>query len=58
MSQFTVSGRFRTRDGWSPFETAIEAANESVAEEHAYATLGSRHGLKRPQIEIDGVDPA
>ena len=58
MTEFTVSGRFRTRDGWTPFETAIDGENESVAEEHAYATLGSRHGLKRSQIEIEGVVPA
>ena len=58
MSQFTVSGRFQTRDDWSPFTTAIDAENEAVAEEHAYATLGSRHGLKRTQIEIVGVEPA
>jgi len=58
MSQYTVSGRFQTRDGWSPFSTGIEADNESVAEEHAYATIGSRHGLKRTQIEIDGVEQA
>ena len=58
MTQFTVSGRFRTRDGWTPFETAVEGENEAVAEEHAYATLGSRHGLKRSHIEISGVEPA
>ena len=58
MTEFTVSGRFRTRDGWTPFETAVRGANEAVAEEHAYATLGSRHGLKRSQIEISGVEPA
>jgi len=58
MSQFVVSGRFRSRDGWSPFETAIQADNEAVAEEHAYATLGSRHGLKRTQIQIEGVEAA
>jgi len=56
MSQFTVSGQFQSREGWSPFETAVEAENEDVAEERAYATLGSRHGLRRTQIEIEGVE--
>ena len=58
MSEFTVSGRFRSRDGWRRFETAVESPNPAVAEEHAYATLGSRHGLKRTQIEIEGVEAA
>jgi large subunit ribosomal protein LX len=55
MSEFTVSGEFQSREGWSPFETTVEAENESVAEERAYATLGGRHGLKRPRIEIAEV---
>ncbi|MFB6296009.1 MAG: 50S ribosomal protein L18Ae [Halobacteriales archaeon] len=55
MSEFTVSGQFQSRDGWSPFETAVEANNEDVAEERAYAALGGRHGLKRTQIEIEEV---
>jgi large subunit ribosomal protein LX len=56
MSEYTVSGRFVARDGWQAFETAIEAENESVAKERTYANLGSQHGLKRTQIDIDGVD--
>ncbi|WP_408959894.1 50S ribosomal protein L18Ae [Natrinema sp. 74] len=55
MSQFTVSGRFKSRDGFAPFETAIDAENEDVAREHAYSQLGSRHGLKRTEIELDEV---
>lgn len=56
MSSFTVRGRFQSRDGWDPFETDLDAPNEAVAEERAYANLGSRHGLKRTQIRIEGVD--
>jgi large subunit ribosomal protein LX len=55
MSQFTVSGQFQSREGWSPFETAVEADNEDVAEERTYAALGGRHGLKRTRIEIQEV---
>ena len=58
MSRFTVSGRFQSRDGWQPFETDVEADNEDVAVEHCYATMGSRHGLKRMQVDIEGVEPA
>jgi large subunit ribosomal protein LX len=56
MTTFTVRGRYQSRDGWSPFETAVEAPNEAVARERAYANLGSQHGLKRRQIDLEEVD--
>ena len=56
MSEYTVTGTFQARDGWQSFETEIEAPNEDVAEEHALAEFGSQHGLKRSQVEIEGVD--
>ena len=58
MSRYSVRGRFQSRDGFRPFESELEAPNEDVAVEHAYATFGSRHGLKRTQIEIDEVSQA
>ena len=56
MSEFTVRGKFQARDGWQQFETSVEADNENVAREHTFAEFGSKHGLKRPQVEIDGVE--
>lgn len=56
MSEFTVRGTFKARDGWQSFEKTIEAPNEDVAEERTYAEFGSRHGLKRTQIDVEGVD--
>ncbi|WP_049924315.1 50S ribosomal protein L18Ae [Halopiger djelfimassiliensis] len=56
MSEFTVTGRFQSRDGYAEFETSIDAENENVAREHTYAQLGSQHGLKRTQIELEEVD--
>lgn len=56
MSEFTVRGRFPARYGEQAFEKTIEAENEDVAIEHVYANFGSQHGLKRMQIDIDGVD--
>ena len=56
MSQFTVTGKFQARDGWQEFESTVDAENEDVAHEHTYANLGSQHGLKRAQIEIEGVE--
>lgn len=56
MSEYTVRGRFQSRDGWEPFETAVGAPNEDVAVERCYANFGSRHGLKRRQIDVEEVD--
>ncbi|WP_254839813.1 50S ribosomal protein L18Ae [Natronomonas marina] len=56
MSEFTVRGRFPARYGEQAFEKQVEAPNEDVAVERAYAEFGSQHGLKRTQIDIDGVD--
>ena len=55
MSEFTVTGRWRARDGWQSFEKTVEAENESVAREHTLAEFGSKHGLKRTQVEIEEV---
>lgn len=55
MNEFTVSGQFRSRGGWQDFEKAVEAENEDVAVERVYADLGSRHHLKRTQIEVAEV---
>ncbi|QSX00817.1 50S ribosomal protein L18Ae [Haloterrigena alkaliphila] len=57
MSQFTVTGRFENRDGYAPFETSVDAENENVAREYVLSRLGSQHGLKRTQIELEEVDP-
>jgi large subunit ribosomal protein LX len=56
MSQFTVSGRFQGRDGWREFSKTVEAVNESVAREHTLAEFGSKHGLRRTQVEIGGIE--
>jgi large subunit ribosomal protein LX len=58
MSQFTVSGRFQSRDGFSVFETTVDAPNENVARERVFANFGSQHGLRRTQIELDEVSAA
>ena len=55
MSEFTVTGSFKARDGMQGFEKTIEAPNEDVARDRAYAEFGSKHGLKRTQVEISEV---
>ncbi len=56
MDTYTVSGRWQARDGWQPFEKELTAENEDVAVEHVYADFGSKHGLKRTQVDIAEVD--
>jgi len=56
MSEFTVRGRFRARDGWQEFETSVDADNEDVARERTYAEFGSQHGVKRTQLEVSEVE--
>ncbi len=55
MSEYTVTGRWKSPSGWQAFETTLAAENEDVAVEHVYANFGSKHGLKRTQIDIDEV---
>jgi len=55
MNEYTVTGRWQTRDGWQSFDKRVEAENDSVATERIYAEFGSRHGLKRTQVEIEEV---
>lgn len=56
MSRFGVTGRYKSRTGWNDFTTTIDAPNEDVARERTFATLGSRHGLKRAHIDIDAIE--
>ena len=58
MDQFTVSGRFRSRNGFQEFRKTVEAPNENVAREHVFSQIGSEHGLKRVQVEITEVGAA
>ncbi|WP_248895569.1 50S ribosomal protein L18Ae [Haloplanus halobius] len=58
MSQFAVSGRFQDRTGYRSFQKTIEAPNENVAREHTLSQLGSEHGLKRTQVEVEEVTAA
>ena len=55
MDTFTVTGSWEARDGWLAFEKEVEAENEDVAAEYTYAEFGSKHGLKRRQVEIEEV---
>lgn len=55
MSHFTVNGQFQGREGWNQFEKSTDAPNENVAREYVFSQIGSEHGLKRTQIDINEV---
>jgi large subunit ribosomal protein LX len=55
--EFSVSGHYQARGGAQPFSKTVEAPNAAVATERVYAELGSEHGLKRTQIDLDEPEP-
>ena len=56
MPEYEVSGSFEPGGETRDFTQVIEAENADVAREHTYAELGSKHRLKRTQIEIHEVN--
>jgi large subunit ribosomal protein LX len=56
MSEFTVTGRYRARDGWQSFTKTVDAQNENVAREHIYSLVGSQHAVKRTEVELETVE--
>ena len=55
MTEYEVTGEFQPGGERREFTTTVEAPNEDVAEERTYAELGSKHRLKRGQIDVEGV---
>ncbi|MFA9515749.1 50S ribosomal protein L18Ae [Halopenitus sp. H-Gu1] len=55
MSHFTASGWFKTRHGSQEFTKTIEAPNEDVAREHIFSKVGSQHGVKRSEMELNAL---
>lgn len=57
--KFEIQGSFRAAEGinkaWQPFVKVIESENEKNAREKIYSLIGSKHGIKRNLIKIDGV---
>lgn len=56
MKGFLVKGSFADeRQGRQPFNIEIAAENEDAAKEQIISTLGSRHKVKRWQIDISEI---
>ena len=58
MAEYTVSGEFETSGGVQRFTRTVEAPNENVAEERAYALFGSEHDVRRTRITLADVEVA
>ncbi len=58
MTEYEVTGEFEPGGERRSFTTTVEAENEDVARERVYSNLGSKHRLKRNQIEIEAVTEA
>lgn len=58
MTDYTISGRFETREGSQPFERSVDAPNENVAREHVLSQFGAEHNLDRDSVDIEEVSAA
>ncbi|RZN63479.1 50S ribosomal protein L18Ae [Methanonatronarchaeum sp. AMET6-2] len=55
--KFKVNGKFEMGvNKQQKFEKIIEAQNKDTAIERIYSVLGSKHRVKRRQIEIDEIE--
>ncbi|VVB65248.1 Ribosomal proteins 50S-L18Ae/60S-L20/60S-L18A [uncultured archaeon] len=55
---FEIKGRLKggiVGKDWNPFTKVVESHSEKNAIEKTYSLMGSKHGLKRNLIKIDGV---
>ncbi|MBO4797311.1 MAG: 50S ribosomal protein L18a [Candidatus Methanomethylophilaceae archaeon] len=56
MKAFRLTGSYAdVRYGKQPFTVEMAAEDEAAVREKAYSTIGSKHKLKRWQIDIDEV---
>jgi len=54
---YRVEGTFRIDGAWRPYRKVISAPNEEQARERTFTLLGSKHRLKRREIQIGKVEP-
>ncbi|MGB9929481.1 MAG: 50S ribosomal protein L18Ae [Methanosarcina sp.] len=55
MKNFTVKGKFKAGNTWESFTKKIESQNEKNATDKVYSVFGSKHGVKRNQIQIESI---
>jgi large subunit ribosomal protein LX len=55
---YRVEGMYQLEGRWKPYSKVIAAPNEKQAKERVYTLLGSKHRLKRREIQVAKVEPA
>lgn len=55
MKNFVVKGKFKAGLTWEKFTKRIESQNEKNAQDKVYSIFGSKHGIKRSQVEIESI---
>ncbi|WP_440948946.1 50S ribosomal protein L18Ae [Methanosarcina sp. T3] len=55
MKSFIVKGKFKAGHTWENFTKKVESQNEKNATDKTYSIFGSKHGVKRSQVQIESV---
>jgi large subunit ribosomal protein LX len=55
MKNFVVKGKFIAGTNWENFTKKVESQNEKNATDKVYSIFGSKHGIKRSQIQIESI---
>ena len=55
MKNFFVKGKFKAGSNWENFTKKVESQNEKNAIDKVYSVFGSKHGIKRSQIQIESI---
>ena len=55
MKNYIVKGKFKAGNSCEKFTKKIESQNEKNATDKVYSIFGSKHGIKRNQIQIESI---
>jgi len=55
MKNFVVKGKFKAGSNWEKFTKNVESQNEKNATDKVYSVFGSKHSIKRSQIQIESI---
>lgn len=55
MKSFIVKGKFKAGNTWENFTKKVESQSEKNATDKTYSIFGSKHGVKRSQVQIESI---
>ncbi len=55
MKKFVIKGKFKAGTNWEIFTKNVESQNEKNATDKVFSVFGSKHGIKRSQIQIESI---